>query len=83
MKEEEAAQAPGSKPTVTNGGDAQAGATPWGCGKELEAVRAPAGLPALPRKSSITLDLGWCCQHTTLLWIQFFSPEHSAQTLYS
>lgn len=68
MQEEEAARAlEGSKPAVTNGHDAQAGATPRGCGKELVALSASARLPALLRNSSITLDLGCCCQHTTLL----------------
>lgn len=68
MEEEEAAQAPeGSKPAVTNGHCAQAGTTPCGYGKELVAVRAPAGLPAFPRNSSINMDFSECWQHTTLL----------------
>lgn len=57
----------GFKPAVTNGHGAQAGDTPWGCGKELVAVGAPAGLPALPRKSKITLGLGCCFQRTTVV----------------
>lgn len=72
----------GSKHTVSKGPKAQAGATPCGCGKELVVMRAPVGLPALPRNSSTALDLGCCCKHTTLLRVQPFSPLHSAQTLH-